>query len=60
MKQVTYGRTELSEARRRLAQAETWYERLYTKNREAEAKYREKISFLEDRLNELTKKEAAK
>lgn len=55
MPQITYNRTELTEARRRLSQAETWYQRMCEKNREAEEKYRDKIGHLEDRVTELQK-----
>jgi hypothetical protein len=50
-------RSEAGEALRRLNQARTWYERLVEKNRQAEADYREKISYLEDRYENLQKEE---
>lgn len=37
--------------------SETFYKQLLEKNQEAEAKYREKISYLEDRVSELQKEE---
>jgi hypothetical protein len=58
MSQATYERTELSEARRRLKQANTLYDRHLEKHRKVEAEYRTKIAYLEDRVEDLQKAES--
>ncbi|CAM3213487.1 hypothetical protein PSET11_03051 [Arthrobacter ulcerisalmonis] len=53
-----YQRTELSEAKRRLSMSETFYSQLLEKNRKKEADYRQKLMYLEDRVEELSTEES--
>jgi hypothetical protein len=54
---MDYKGTELSEAKRRLGQAKTLYQRLLDRHRKAEQAYMEKIELLQERVNALEAKQ---